>query len=731
MDKGFRGARLQGADFRGRQLAQADFCRADLRGANFSGAVLVGANFTQARTGLSWRWQVALVAVVLIAASLAGLVAGYAGAMLGDLWVNDQANVGFGALALLLLVVFGLVVSGRGLGTTLAVLAEVGIAAAVLAMALFPDSQADLAVDVKFTVLVIAGALAGTINQALAIAAARTMTLRVAMTFAGVAALVGAVLGVLLGAREVAAYPIAALVALGVIALGSWMGWRALTDNRHWLICRLAIAIVARGGTNFRGADLADADFTAARLPTADLRQARLTRVNWFQVQGLNRARLDGAVLASPQIQRLVVSKDGQNQRFDGLDLRGLNLQNANLKEASFIGADLSGATLQGADLRGAKLVRTQLYQTNLTGAKLTGAVIEHWGIATDTRFDDVECDYIYTRLPTAADLDPCRKPDDKSETFQPGDFAAFIAPIVKILDLYQTQNADPRTVAGQFKTLDLFHGDAVAPGAAAVALQQLAASHPEAELAVLALEGRGQERLRLQARVAAAANREVLSSEYFDRYRQLQQLPADEIQTLIRSLEEKDARIRSLEQLLETALQQPKFYVETYAQGDANMSESQGNINIGKALGNISGVAAGGERLDLTGVALGDISGEVTNTIHQLPDVAGNDNESNIKDLLLQLQAAIEVEVLLEAADKQEALEQVKALAKAGQQPQEEGYAAAGEAGDAGAEGDGGGVAGCGEVGGGLCETAACDRNSTRPRLTKREHRFIASLKS
>jgi len=674
MDRTFRGARLQGADFQGQRLAQADFHQADLRGANFSGAVLVGANFTQARTGLIALWVVALVTGVLIVAILAGLVAGYAAAFLGDLWVTGE-RAGLGALASLLLVVFCLVAGGRGLGATLAILAELGVTAAMTAMALFPDAQADLALDVNFTILVIIGTMAGTINQALALAVARTMALPGAIALTGFAALVGTVLGILFGAREAAAFPIAVLVAIVVIALGSWIGGRAMTgDNRHWLICRLAIAIVARGGTNFRGADLADADFTAARLPTADLRQARLTRVNWFQVQGLNRARLDGTVLASPQIQHLVVSKDGQSQCFDGLDLRGLNLQNANLKEASFIGADLSGATLQGADLRGAKLVRTQLYQTDLTGAKLTGAVIEHWGIATDTRFDDVECDYIYTRLPTAADLDPCRKPDDKSETFQPGDFAAFIAPIVKILDLYQTQNADPRTVAGQFKTLDLFHGDAVAPGAAAVALQQLAASHPEAELAVLALEGRGQERLRLQARVAAAANREVLSSEYFDRYRQLQQLPADEIQTLIRSLEEKDARIRSLEQLLETALQQPKFYVETYAQGDANMSESQGNINIGKALGNISGVAAGGERLDLTGVALGNISGEVTNTIHQLPDVAGNDDESNIKDLLLQLQAAIEAEALLETADKQEALEQVKALAKAGQQPQEEG---------------------------------------------------------
>ena len=77
-------------------------------------------------------------------------------------------------------------------------------------------------------------------------------------------------------------------------------------------------------------------------------------------------------------------------------------------------------------------------------------------------------------RLPTKDDPDPCRKPDNRQETFKPGDFADFISPIIKTLDLYQTQNIDPRQVAHKFKTLDLFHYEGIDPTAAAIAVTQV-----------------------------------------------------------------------------------------------------------------------------------------------------------------------------------------------------------------------------------------------------------------
>ena len=65
------------------------------------------------------------------------------------------------------------------------------------------------------------------------------------------------------------------------------------------------------------------------------------------------------------------------------------------------------------------------------------------------------------------------------------------------------------------------------------------------------------------------------------------------------------------------------------------------------------------------------DISGILTNTINQLPASPQSD-KPGIKELLTELQTAIEAETNLSDDDKAEALEQVKALAEVGQNPQE-----------------------------------------------------------
>jgi hypothetical protein len=144
-------------------------------------------------------------------------------------------------------------------------------------------------------------------------------------------------------------------------------------------------------------------------------------------------------------------------------------------------------------------------------------------------------------------------------------------------------------------------------------------------------------------------------------------------MQSLLTGIEEKDERIRGLEKLLENAISQPKFYVETYQnQGEFIMAqENKGNVNISGVQGNISGIAAAGENQTMTGVAIGAISGSVTNTISQLP-ASSDPNTPGIKELLTQLQAAIEAESALPDEDKAEALEQVKTLAEAGQKPED-----------------------------------------------------------
>lgn len=97
-------------------------------------------------------------------------------------------------------------------------------------------------------------------------------------------------------------------------------------------------------------------------------------------------------------------------------------------------------------------------------------------------------------------------------------------------------------------------------------------------------------------------------------------------------------------------------------------LSEKSINIQSSGSMGDIRGVVGG----NVTGVLnLGTISGSVSNTINQLP-ISPTPNEPGLKELLAQLQAAIETENELPPEDKAEALEQVKVLAEAGQNPED-----------------------------------------------------------
>ena len=203
-----------------------------------------------------------------------------------------------------------------------------------------------------------------------------------------------------------------------------------------------------------------------------------------------------------------------------------MNLQDGDLANASFIGANLSSATLRRANLAGAKLVHTQLHDTDLSEACLTGAFIEHWGISTGTRFDNVGCDYVYMHLPTAADPDPMRKPDDNHDFFQAGDFSDFFAPIIRTLEYYHQQHSDPRSVTRAAKTLDLIQRDAIDPAISALALLQLAQRHPEADLEVVSLKSKGSDTVQIRAVVSDQAQRATMSEEFQAIYAAMSALP-------------------------------------------------------------------------------------------------------------------------------------------------------------------------------------------------------------
>jgi uncharacterized protein YjbI with pentapeptide repeats len=433
--------------------------------------------------------------------------------------------------------------------------------------------------------------------------------------------------------------------------VGVYIGWRAMRvevrESDAWLRS-FAIDCAAIFGTSFRSADLSHANFSGAKLKSTDFRKANLTGVRWCGARMLDRVRPGDTYLANTQLRQWLIGQ-GINKNFDGQKLLGINLQGADLRDASFVGANLNQANLQDADLSRAKLVQTQLDRTDFTGAILTGACIEGWGITTNTKLDDVKCKYVFMRSPTSENPNPRRKPDNWKEKFKNGDFADFIKPIFDTLDLYHNQEVDPRAIAISWK--------------------KLVENNPDAELQFAAMEVKGENNLLLRLKTATNVDLSKLNAEYFDIYNQLKALAAEYKQLIA----EKDVKVQTLENMFNMVLNRPIFYVENYnhqgdnvmAGGDSvqgNKTDQSRNQNISGGTINTSGVGS---------FSLGDLNDTVVNTINQLPSTS-NPDEPGIKDLLTQLQAAIDDPQLSED-EKKQVLEQLNILAEAGKNPQNE----------------------------------------------------------
>ncbi len=561
---------------------RTDFAGADIRGADFRNWKLAGANFAGARAGIGRRWVVGYCAGSLLAAALAGVLlgAGASGPALGLIASPEQAGVWGQVIAplicLLALAGLSVLLLRRGLGAAVAGSA-VGTAAGVSLLALFFfDPDLIYVGPMLALALGCSALLAGAVLLAIALVVCRSLFGRYAILLPALAAITAAaaIWETTVGSAEAAspAAPIpaqlgaAAVLAVLALILADFLARRGMAgDARFGAIRTAVIYLLSAGATKFHNADLSDATFAGADLSFVDLRRARLTRTNWQAARGLENAYVGRSYLANLLICQLVVSKQGTDQNFDGLDLTGVNLDDAELAGASFIGANLNQATLRRADLTGAKLVHTQLYDTDLRDACITGAYIEHWGISTRTRFDNVRCEYVYMHLPTESDPDVLRKPDDKSKNFEPGDFSAFIAPIIRSLEYYHSEDSDPRQVT---KTLDLIQRPqdhtAIDPALSALALQQLAQRHPEARMQVVALKAKADDTVQIRTVVAPDVERSRMSEEFDAIYAALAALPEAEREHLLSNLLYADEHSRQLAAMLVAASKDGRFYAET-----------------------------------------------------------------------------------------------------------------------------------------------------------------------
>jgi uncharacterized protein YjbI with pentapeptide repeats len=165
-------------------------------------------------------------------------------------------------------------------------------------------------------------------------------------------------------------------------------------------------------------ADLDNAQFNAARLIGADLSGARLWSTN-FEVAWLTKANLRGASLSRANLWSAILEK---------ADLQEADLDDAILRDAVFSEANLNNASLIG----------TQALRTDFQGANLTGALIEDWNINSETRLDEVICDYVYLKADYSEEKTILkeRRPLDPNRNFASGEFSKLFQKALETIEL-------------------------------------------------------------------------------------------------------------------------------------------------------------------------------------------------------------------------------------------------------------------------------------------------------
>ena len=136
---------------------------------------------------------------------------------------------------------------------------------------------------------------------------------------------------------------------------------------------------------------------------------------------------------------QILVSRKGTNGIYSDLDLSDRHLAGVELIKANLSGADLTRSNLQHADLTFANLTNVKAGGTDLRYATLTGVCIQNWTVNSDTRFDDLICDYIY--------LTPDQDRQNRrplSGSFEPGDFEKLVDKFADTLDFILRRGTDP-----------------------------------------------------------------------------------------------------------------------------------------------------------------------------------------------------------------------------------------------------------------------------------------------
>lgn len=472
----FHKKNLQCRSFKGRDLTGADFSSADIRGTDFTGANLTGANFYRTRAGLTLSRKISL----LILASFLVIIAGAAAAANTYMTVRlliPQHNEEISWAAFFIDVLVNVVLwtamlrQGTKKAWSAAGFALISAVPLVAILGSLASNKSEFLQSLKvfrsgnFVEALATGGIGNepaTILFSMVVAVGATIALVAALSLAlffksvfveikpvnsvfvwtEILAIIGATMSVKNRGYHLEimfdkwiAFAFAAFLAWFFVYLARLVANKFIEeDEKYDLLRPVAIALAAVGGTNFKGADLTDANFSQGDLTCCDFRLANLTRTCWRSAEKLSLSRVDNTILAAREVRRLLVSGDGHKKYYVAANLRGANLVNADLSYANLKTANLSEATLQAACLDWANLTEVQAINTDFSYAKMTGVRLDSWNINSQTNLEGVDSKFVYLlEHPKPGTDDSERRPC--SGEFEEGEFTKLFEEVTNTID--------------------------------------------------------------------------------------------------------------------------------------------------------------------------------------------------------------------------------------------------------------------------------------------------------
>jgi uncharacterized protein YjbI with pentapeptide repeats len=646
----FSGADIRGTNFANTNISRADFSGADIRGTNFDNTNLSQAKFIGAIGGIQKRWWLGQQLVGAQIGFLCGILSAFSAILIVYCFSAEAISQGFwfsGISSILLLLTIQLFLALQGFTAkafnSILIAATVYVPGAVaVAGSVHVPGAAVVALIVALGVtlgVVVAVPVVGSVAGAVAFAGARAW------------AWTGAVFGGWIVAMAVVR-DMGVDVALGVTLtlgvtlafslFGVYVAWETSKGNEKFRLLRIwGNALGSTGGTSFRGADLSHANFSSTILKNTNFnhtkqRQTILDCVNWEGAKKLNYARVDDSILANSALRELLVTRDGSKKSYVAANLRATNLDGVNLEQANMTWADLTCSTLCHANLKNANLTESLALNTDFTGANLTGACLEAWNIDSHTNLAEVDSQYVYLLRNEQE-----RRPS--SGNFAPGEFTKLFQEVLSTVDLIFRNGVDWKAFVTAF--------------------QQVQVENEDTPIEVQCIENKGDGVVVVRVNVPPDTDKTKIHSEFNQKY----ELEKAALEAKYRAdLQAKDSEIIAIYREYNTNMLEVIKYQSNRPINIHAIAESKPMINNNDSSRK---VVKFGDNTTVTGstINLGSISGNVTNTINQLPDIS-DPNQPSLKELLTQLQAAIEGESSLPDGDKADLLGEVQNLAEAKQ---------------------------------------------------------------